>query len=102
MGITKSDLWPAMRRCHEARHTAGNRVQSVGLAWHTEEIPGRPIFVFHGGGTGGYNSLVGFTQEGGKPSVGIVVFANSAPGAQGMAANDVAVQILAALRKPRD
>lgn len=102
MGIKQSALLPAMRRCHEARFPAGSELQSIGLGWHIEHKPDRPVSIFHGGGTGGYSSIVGFAEEDGKPLFGLVVFANAAPGGFGMVANDVAVQILKSLRSSED
>lgn len=100
MGLKETSLLSAMRLCHRPRHQAGNAVQSIGLGWHIEKVPGRPPLVFHGGGTGGYTSLVGFTQPDEGPAVGVVVLANTAPSTLGMAANDIAVKLLAALREP--
>ncbi len=94
MGWKKSAMLLAMRRCHEPRFAAGNKVQSIGLGWHVDQVPGRPTLVFHGGGTGGYNSLVGFVHDDGKPLYGLVVFANAAPAISGMTANDIAVTLL--------
>jgi CubicO group peptidase (beta-lactamase class C family) len=102
MGWKECALLPAMRRCHEVRYPADSRVQSIGLGWHIEKVPGRPALVFHGGGTGGYNSIVGFVENDGKPLFGIVVLANAAPGGRGMVANDVAVKLLAAIRESED
>jgi CubicO group peptidase (beta-lactamase class C family) len=100
MGLKETPLLSAMRLCHRPRHQAGHAVQSIGLGWHIEKVPGRPALVFHGGGTGGYTSLVGFTQPDAGPAVGVVVLANTAPSNSGMAANDIAVKLLAALREP--
>lgn len=102
MGSEECGLLSAMGRCHQARYPAGNDVQSIGLGWHIEKVPGRAPFIFHGGGTGGYSSIVGFVEDDGKPTFGIVVFANAAPTAYGMVANDVAVKLLAALRNSGD
>jgi CubicO group peptidase (beta-lactamase class C family) len=101
-GWKESSLLPAMRRCHEARFPAGNKVQSIGLGWHIEEVPGRAPLVFHGGGTGGYNCLVGFVQKDKKPLYGLVVLCNAAPGGAGMVANDVAVKLMAAIRSSEE
>jgi serine-type D-Ala-D-Ala carboxypeptidase/endopeptidase len=102
MGLKQCALLPAMRRCHQARYPAASDVQSIGLGWHIQHARDDRQLLFHGGGTGGYNCIVGFVQEKEKPALGIVVFANGAPGGRGMAANDIAVKLLAAIRESED
>ena len=101
MGLKKCALLPAMRRCHQAAYPAESDLQSTGLAWHIQNGLDSPPLIFHGGGTGGYNSIVGFAQEDGTPLFGIVVLANAAPAGDGMVANDVAVKLLRVLHSSR-
>lgn len=72
LGYTRTDLAPAMELTYKIRHNkAGN--MRVGLSWHIKEGKGGDIF-FHNGGTGGYNSFIGFLKASGK---GVVVLSNS-------------------------
>ena len=50
----------------------------------------------HGGGTGGYNCLVGFAEAEGEPTYGLVVLTNAAPGPN-MISNDIAVKLMRVL-----
>jgi CubicO group peptidase (beta-lactamase class C family) len=102
MGLKQCAMLNAMQRCHQRRFPAESPVQSIGLGWHIQHASADRALIFHGGGTGGYNSIVGFVKEDGKPVLGIVVFANAAPGGNGMVANDVAVELLAAIRGSED
>jgi CubicO group peptidase (beta-lactamase class C family) len=98
MGTKKSDLFPAMRHCQMVRHPTSNKIQSIALGWHVEKRAGDAQLIFHGGGTGGYNCLVGFMEEDGEPTFGLVVLTNAAPAASGMVGNDVAVKLIEVLR----
>jgi CubicO group peptidase (beta-lactamase class C family) len=103
MGLMKTDLLPAMQLCHRARHKADNPIQSIGLGWHVQKMPGDARLVFHGGGTGGYNSIVGFVEDDGQPQFGLVVLANSGPeAASGMASNSIAIKLLEILHRKED
>jgi serine-type D-Ala-D-Ala carboxypeptidase/endopeptidase len=102
IGLTKSDLLPAMRRCHVVRQPTSNKIQAIALGWHVEKRPDNSQLVFHGGGTGGYNCLVGFMEEDGKPTFGLVVLTNAAPAASGMVGNDVAVKLIDVLQSDSD
>jgi CubicO group peptidase (beta-lactamase class C family) len=102
MGTKKSDLFPAMRRCHMIRHPTSNKIQSIALGWHVEKRSDNSQLIFHGGGTGGYNCLVGFMEEDGKPTFGLVVLTNAAPAASGMVGNDVAVKLIDVLHDQSD
>jgi CubicO group peptidase (beta-lactamase class C family) len=102
MGLKQTDLLPAMRRCHKVRQPTPNKIQSIGLAWHVEKRPHDAQLVFHGGGTGGYNCLVGFLEKAGKPNFGLVVLTNAGPAATGVVGNDVAVRLIDALQSDAD
>jgi D-alanyl-D-alanine-carboxypeptidase/D-alanyl-D-alanine-endopeptidase len=47
----------------------------IGFAWLTSTAPNAATFTWHNGGTGGYRSFIGFTQDG---KHGIVVLTNGA------------------------
>jgi CubicO group peptidase (beta-lactamase class C family) len=96
MGLHKTELMPAMRRCHLARHPADN--QAICLGWHEQKESKGARLVFHGGGTGGYTTLVGWIEQNGEPAFGLVVLCNGGFSVDGMVANDVAVKLLGALR----
>jgi D-alanyl-D-alanine-carboxypeptidase/D-alanyl-D-alanine-endopeptidase len=98
MGLKKTELLPAMQRCHKSRQPTPNKIQSIGLGWHVEKRSLNTQLIFHGGGTGGYNCLVGFMEQDGEPTFGLVVLTNAAPAASGMVANDVAVTLIDALQ----
>ncbi|MEJ1236636.1 serine hydrolase [Chryseolinea sp. T2] len=72
MGITKSELYPAMELTH--KNTRGNDANPlVGLGWHITKSDAGEI-VWHNGGTGGYRTFAGFIKNGSK---GAVVMTNS-------------------------
>jgi D-alanyl-D-alanine-carboxypeptidase/D-alanyl-D-alanine-endopeptidase len=74
LGLTKSDLLPAMQKAREPRHEAGSLEMKIGLGWHISTKYGTEV-VWHNGGTGGYHSFIGFDP---KKRRGIVVLSNSA------------------------
>jgi len=74
LGLVKSDLWPAMKATHTARHSAGSPDMDIGLGWHISKKYGAGL-IWHNGGTGGYHSFLGFDPN---QKRGIVVLANSA------------------------
>src|SRR5580704_16916569 len=59
LGLVKSDLWPAMKARHTARHSAGSPDMDIGLGWHISKKYGAGL-IWHNGGTGGYHSFLGF------------------------------------------
>lgn len=72
MGMLKSDLYPAMQLAHKSTGS-GNGTVTTGLGWLRINIEGEEI-IWHDGGTGGYMSFMGFTEDGTK---GVVVLTNS-------------------------
>jgi serine-type D-Ala-D-Ala carboxypeptidase/endopeptidase len=70
MGIDQSPLAAAMRLAHQPRSNMAETAR-IGLAWMTT---GKGI-VWHSGGTGGYRSFLGFTEDGRR---GVVILANTA------------------------
>ena len=72
IGLTKSDLTPAMELAHQIRHDkAGNT--RVGLGWHISKGEHGDL-IWHNGATGGYRAFIGFIKEDKK---GVVVMTNS-------------------------
>lgn len=63
LGITPSELTPLMEKAHEQ-----------GLAWYAATDPQGRKITFHGGGTGGHRSFVGFDKAQRR---GVVVLTNS-------------------------
>ncbi|WP_219933180.1 serine hydrolase, partial [Massilia glaciei] len=55
-----------------AQRDSGMPGLAIGLAWHLQDVRGRPV-VWHNGMTGGYASFIGFTADGER---GVVVLAN--------------------------
>jgi len=56
--------------CHEVRHK--DRVYSMGLGWHIEDVNGRGMH-WHNGATGGFSSYMAFAKD---ARVGVVVLSN--------------------------
>lgn len=75
MGIGNSKLYPAMQLSHK-ESKAGIPGPIVGLGWHKIITEGLEI-TWHNGGTGGYRTFAGFTNDG----KGVVVLTNSTVGA---------------------
>jgi serine-type D-Ala-D-Ala carboxypeptidase/endopeptidase len=73
MGLTKSNLYPAMQLAQKDTRPAEAVPPHVGLGWHLANVNGIEI-VTHSGGTGGYRSFAGFQKNGKK---GVVVLTNS-------------------------
>ena len=74
LGLTDSPLLESMRDTHTARASAGSSSMQIGLGWHILSTPEGQIIHWHNGGTGGYRSFTGFTQD---PPRGVVVLTNS-------------------------
>jgi CubicO group peptidase (beta-lactamase class C family) len=73
-GSTK--LGPLLAGTHAPRVIMDEETQ-VGLAWQTGHASNRTI-VWHGGGTGGYRSLIAFDPA---KRIGVIVLSNSSAGA---------------------
>ena len=69
-------LGPLLARAHVPRVVMDEETK-VGLAWQTGHASNRTI-VWHGGGTGGYRSLIAFDAAKG---IGVIVLSNSSSGA---------------------
>ena len=74
LGLTKSDLWPAVQLAQKPRRNAGSQDTDVGLCWHILKKFGT-VLIWHNGGTGGYHSFIGINPQ---TKRGVVVLANSA------------------------
>jgi CubicO group peptidase (beta-lactamase class C family) len=77
LGLTRSDLWPAMQLVQVPRHEASSPAMpdtQIGLCWHVSNQFGTEV-IWHNGGTAGYHSFIGFDQ---KKRRGVVVLSNSA------------------------
>ena len=73
LGLTATELAPAMANTHESRENMGPEGMQVGLGWLNTTQHGLTI-TWHNGQTGGYHSFVGFDKEHGK---GVVVLSNA-------------------------
>lgn len=72
MGLTKTNLYPAMQLSHQNTRAEGANPK-VGLGWHLLPMNDKEI-IWHNGGTGGYRSYIGFIKGENK---GVVVLSNS-------------------------
>jgi serine-type D-Ala-D-Ala carboxypeptidase/endopeptidase len=70
MGIDQSPLAAAMKLAQQPRSNLAETAR-IGLAWMTTDNG----IVWHSGGTGGYRSFLGFTEDGRR---GVVILANTA------------------------
>ena len=73
LGLTATELAPAMANAHKPRENMGPEGMQVGLGWLNTSQHGLAI-TWHNGQTGGYHSFVGFDKEHGK---GVVVLSNA-------------------------
>jgi CubicO group peptidase (beta-lactamase class C family) len=71
MNPPDSRIGKAIRLATEPRGQLG--AAKIGFAWLTSAPPAGPAFTWHNGGTGGYRSFIGFTQDG---KAGIIVLTN--------------------------
>ncbi len=74
LGLTATDLLPALRTTHQPLHTIQAGVAEIGMGWHTDKQFGSTI-IWHNGQTGGYHSFIGLDSA---RQSGVVVFSNSA------------------------
>lgn len=73
LGLTRSDLWPAMQMTHEPRHDTDLPNVEIGLCWHITKSPQGPI-VWHNGQTAGFHAFIAFDPQKKK---GVVVLINA-------------------------
>lgn len=79
LGITRTQLAPAVALMLETRRPAGTPGLEIALGWHVSTSGERQI-VWHSGGTGGYRSFIGFDP---KQQTGVVVLSNMSTAAGG-------------------
>jgi D-alanyl-D-alanine-carboxypeptidase/D-alanyl-D-alanine-endopeptidase len=88
LGYTETSLAPAMSAMLKVRReTSRDRPGEVGLAWLIDTHGGVEI-ISHGGGTGGYQSFIGYDR---KARTGVVVLSNSGTGA---GVEDIGIHLL--------
>ena len=91
VGEPGSPIEVAMRDAHQPRRSLKTKGSSVGLGWQQRSGGGRTI-IHHGGGTGGFQSYLGFDPV---TQAGVVILGNS----RGFEArDDVVFQLLRAGR----
>ncbi|HEX6371035.1 MAG TPA: serine hydrolase [Longimicrobium sp.] len=72
LGPADTELERAMRQTHQLRHRFTDEM-AMGLGWALQTEGGRTL-ISHGGGTAGFNTMIGFDPEKG---VGFVLLTNS-------------------------
>lgn len=85
LGFTKTSISDSLAEALTLRRTGGNPNQKMGLGWHGDKLEDR-IFTFHGGGTGGFVTLVGLDRD---KKTGVFVATNSTS-----KSDDIGVHIL--------
>ena len=103
LGYVKSPLGPAMASMLSVRRPTGPPpLDDIGLAWFINKVFEDEI-VWHSGGTGGYQSFIGFDA---KTGVGIVVLSNTSTAAGvediGMHLLDSRIPLLPAPREHKE
>ena len=88
MGLTPSPLGKAMALTLQVRRPTGAGPLEQALGWEVLHLPTGDI-VQHGGGTGGYHTIVAFSP---KRRVGVVILTNAETPA---GADDIALHVLA-------
>ncbi len=74
IGLVESTLHDAMKESHAARVDTDSPESRIGLGWITLDAEGGPSVTWHNGGTGGYRTWAGFSEE---TRTGAVVLCNS-------------------------
>ena len=72
LGPADTDLERAMRQTHQERHRFTPEM-AMGLGWSRRTVNGRTL-LSHGGGTAGFNTMIGFDPE---KQVGFVMLTNT-------------------------
>jgi len=73
LGLVQSPLKPAMDLSHQPQFHQGS-LGEMGLGWFIQELDDGQVVTYHGGGTGGYDSYLGFNKA---ASTGSVLLFNS-------------------------
>jgi serine-type D-Ala-D-Ala carboxypeptidase/endopeptidase len=85
LGFTKTPISDSLAEAMVLRRTGGAPIQKIGLGWHGDQLSDR-VFTFHGGGTGGFVTLVGLDRD---RKTGVFLATNSTS-----KSDDLAVHIL--------
>ena len=83
LGLTKPPLAASLAEAQIMRRTGERPSQKIGLGWHADPLSGRQL-VFHGGGTGGYVTLIALDRE---KKTGVFVATNSTSKSDDIAAH---------------
>jgi CubicO group peptidase (beta-lactamase class C family) len=91
MAAPEGPLGKALERVQESRRPTDTPERTIGLAMHIQPVNGldEPMY-WHNGGTGGYNSFMGFTK---KHKTGVLMLAN------GPLQEELATELLKALHE---
>jgi CubicO group peptidase (beta-lactamase class C family) len=73
LGLVQSQLKPAMDLTHEVQFHQGS-LGDMGLGWYVQELDDGQTVIQHGGGTGGFDSYLGFNKT---ESIGAVILFNA-------------------------
>ncbi|MGB6120269.1 MAG: serine hydrolase domain-containing protein, partial [Bacteroidota bacterium] len=73
LGLVQSPLKPAMDLTHEPQFHQGS-LGEMGLGWYIQELDDGQVVIQHGGGTGGFDSYLGFNKA---ESIGAVILFNA-------------------------
>ena len=76
LGSVQTPLRDAMDMAHEPQFHQGS-MGDIGLAWYILELDDGQTMIYHGGGTGGYDTFIGFNKS---LSTGAVILFNSKVG----------------------
>lgn len=85
LGLTKTSLDASLADAQVMRKTGERATQKIGLGWHADPLLKRQL-IFHGGGTGGFVTLVALDRE---KKTGVFVATNSTA-----KSDDIGVHIL--------
>ena len=89
MGVSDTPIRPAIKRSHQVLFQKDD-AKAIGMHWFRASEPSiSQNIIWHNGGTGGYRSFLGFTEDG---QCGIVVLSNTA-----RSVDELAWEILVAL-----
>jgi D-alanyl-D-alanine-carboxypeptidase/D-alanyl-D-alanine-endopeptidase len=73
LGLVQTTLRDAMDLTHQPQFHQGS-MGDIGLAWYILELDDGQTMIYHGGGTGGYDSFLGFNKS---LSTGAIILFNS-------------------------
>jgi CubicO group peptidase (beta-lactamase class C family) len=73
LGLIETPLRDAIDLTHQPQFHQGS-LGDIGLAWYILELDDGQVIIYHGGGTGGYDSYIGLNRS---LSTGVIVLFNS-------------------------